>query len=323
MFSLVRRIWPFALVAAATLAAGPLHAEGYPSKPITLIVPFSAGSGTDQVARAMSQFLADDFKGAKVIVENKPGANGFIAAEAAAHAPADGYSLLMTTNTTQSANPFLFKKLPYDPVGDFAPVAEIARGSMVLVVPPTSPIKSMQDVISQSKAHAITFGAGNSSSRVAAELFKQMTGANLVYVPYKSNPQAVTDLVGGHIDIMFADTATALQLVKAGRLKALAFTGPKRSSALPDVPTVDELGVKGYELSYWVAVYAPKGTPANIIQSLNDAFVRSVKSDVVTGVFKNVLLDPSTSTPDGLAQFQKSETDKWGRVIKAAGIEPE
>jgi tripartite-type tricarboxylate transporter receptor subunit TctC len=310
-------------VIAVGLVAAAAHAQPYPAKPITLVVPFSAGSGTDQVARGMAQFIATEFHGATVVVDNKPGASGMIAAQAVARAPADGYTLLMTTNTTQSANQYLFKKLPYDPVKDFAPVAALARGSMVIVVPASSTIKALPDLVTQARAKSLNYGAGNSSSRVAAEMFNQITGAKLVYVPYKGNPQAITDLLGGQLDVMFADTATALPLVQAGKLVALAYTGHERSSAFPNVATVEELGFKGYELYYWVAVYAPQGTPAAIVRQLNEALVKGVRSEVVSGVFTRAVLDVFTSTPEGLAQFQRSESDKWGRVIKAAGIEPE
>jgi len=298
-------------------------AQSYPSKPIMLVVPFSPGSGTDQVARGMAQVITSALNGATVVVDNKPGASGMIAAQAVAKAPADGYTLFMTTNTTQSANPHLFKKLSYDPVGDFTPVAAIARGSMVLVLPGNSPIKSVGDFITAAKNKPLTFGAGNSSSRVAAEMFSQMTGTKTLYVPYKGNPQAVTDLVGGQLDFMFADTATALPLVQAGRLKAIAYAGDKRSAAVPSLPTLDEAGVKGYELYYWVAVYAPKGTPPELVKRLNDILVTGVHSSVMTTIYTQAVLDIFTTTPDGLAQFQRAETEKWGRVIKAAGIEAE
>jgi tripartite-type tricarboxylate transporter receptor subunit TctC len=310
----------FAIVANQPTAAS---AQSYPNKPITLVVPFSPGSGTDQVARGMAQVIASAFNGATVVVDNKPGASGMIAAQAVAKAPADGYTLFMTTNTTQSANPHLFKKLSYDPVADFTPIAAIARGSMVLVLPGSSPIKSVAEFIAAAKSKSLTFGAGNSSSRVAAEMFSQMTGVKTLYVPYKSNPQSVTDLVGGQLDFMFADTATALPLVQAGKLKALAYAGDKRSATLPNLPTLNEAGVKGYELYYWVAIYGPKGMAPDLVRRLNEVFVKGVQADVITAVYAHAVLDPYTTTPEGLAQFQRSETEKWGRVIKAAGIEAE
>ncbi len=312
-----------AVIAAGCVGVGLAHAQTFPSKPITLVVPFSPGSGTDQVARGLAQVIASSLGGATVIVDNKPGASGMIAAQTVAKASPDGYTLFLTTNTTQSANPHLFKKLPYDPVADFAPVAALARGSMVLALPPGSPIKTVADFIAAGKQKSLSFGAGNSSSRVAAEMLSQMTGIKALYVPYKSNPQAVTDLVGGQLDFMMADMATALPLVQSGRLKAVAYAGDKRSSSVPNLPTLDESGVKGYELFYWVAMYAPKGTPPDLVRRLNDIVVKGVRSDTMHSIFAQAVLDIYTTTPEGLAQFQRSETEKWGRVIKAAGIEAE
>ena len=309
-------------VALMLFSAAPAFAD-YPVKPITIVVPFAAGAGTDQVARGMAQAIQAAIPGASVIVENKPGAGGMIAAQMVARAAPDGHTLLMTTNTTQSANPHLFKKLPYDPVADFAPIAAIARGSMVLVVPPPSPYHSVADIIAAGRKRALSYGAGNSSSRVGAEMFSQMTGAKVLYVPYKSNPQAVTDLIGGQFDFMLADTATATPLVRAGKLKALAYAGAKRAPALPNVPTLIESGVKGFELYYWVAVYAPKGTTRDVVARLNEVIVGGIKSDAVSAVYESAMLETFTTTPDGLADFQRAETEKWGRVIKAAGIEPE
>lgn len=292
LFRFFRR---WSALGVALLAAAPLHAQqAYPSKPITLIVPFGAGSGTDLVARPLSQVLTTAYPGAKVIIQNEPGASGMIGAGDAAKSPPDGYTLFITTNTTQSANPHLFKKLPYDPVADFAPVAALARGSMVLVVPANSPINTVADYIAAAKKKSLSFGAGNSSSRVAGEMFSQLTGTKLLYVPYKSNNTAVTDLIGGQIDSMFADTATALPQVKSGKLKAIAFAGDQRSTALPNLPTIAEEGVKGYSLYYWVAVYAPKGTPAAIVDSLNKVLVESVTTKPMIAEFKLALLDPFT-----------------------------
>ena len=317
-----RRLFCLVMLSMTGLS-GPLHAQTFPAKPITLVVPFAAGSGTDQVARAMAQALTSEFKGISVVIDNKPGANGIIAAQSVARAPADGYTLFVTTNTSQSANPHLYKKLPYDPVADFTPITALAKGAMVLVVPTTSTVRTVPDFIAAAKKKSLNFGAGNSSSRVAAEMFKQMTGTDLVFVPYKSNPQAVTDLVGGQLDFMFADTATAQALIQGGKLTPIAFTGSQRTPSLPAVPTVEEAGVKGYEASYWVAVYAPRGAPTDVVKRLNEAFAKGARSESVGVVFNRAALDVFTTSPDELAAFQKTETERWGRVIKGAGIEPE
>ncbi len=318
---IVRAFALFAVVAgmAATAAWG----QSYPARPINLVVPFGSGSGTDQAARALAQAIPAELNGATVIVINKPGADGIIAAEYVAHATPDGYTVFMTTNTTQAANPSLHKKLPYDPVADFAPITALGKGSMVLVVNTASAITSMQEFMATAKSKSLTFGAGNSSSRVAAEMFKQMTGSDLTFVAYKSNPAALTDLLGGQIDLMFADTATAQAQIQGGKLRALAYTGAKRTSAFASLPTIDEAGVKGYESSYWIAVYAPRGTPPDIVRQLNAAFIKGVHTDAVKLQFARAVLDIYTTSPAELAEFQQAEIEKWGRVIKGAGIQPE
>ncbi len=310
-------------MAAVLVTSTPVLAENYPSKPITLVVPFAAGSGTDQVARAMAASMQTAWPGTPVVVENRPGANGFIAALAVAKASPDGYTLFVTTNTTQSANPHLFKKLPYDPVADFAPIAALARGSTVLVVPPSSPYKTVAELIQAGKKHELSYGAANSSGRVSAEMLGQMTGAKVLYVPYKSSPQALTDLMGGQLDFMFADAPTATPMVRAGKLRAIGYAGATRSEALTNVPTIMESGIKGYELYYWVAVYAPKSTARDVIQRLNEVLVAGAKTPAIGSVFNNAGLAPYTTTAQGLANLQLRETEKWGKVIRAAGIQPE
>lgn len=312
------------MAACAVAVAGCAYAQNYPAKPVTIIVPFAVGSAADQVARAVAQvFTAGLPNNASVVIDNKPGASGMIAAQAAARAPADGYTLFYTTNTTQSANQHLFKKLSYDPVADFAPISAIATGAMILAVPVSSPVKTVADFIALAHKRDVNFGAGNSSSRVAGEMFKQMTGTNMMFVPYKSNPQAITDLVGGQLDAMFADTASAMALIKAEKLRPIAFTGLRRTPSFPSLPTIDESGVKGYSLTYWGAMYAPRGTPKEIVNLLNSLIVSGVKTEPFKAVLANAALDVYTSTPDELAQFQAAEAQRWGRVIKSAGIEPE
>jgi len=316
-------------LAAASLLTGLLavpaaHAQAYPSKPITLVVPFAPGSGTDQQARAMAQAITAEYK-VPVIVDNRAGASGFLAAQYVAKAVPDGYTVLITTNTTHAANEHLFKKLPYDPVKDFTPVALLSKGHMLLLVNPSSPYKTVGDLLAAARQQPgkLNFGSGSSSSRVASEMLKQMAGIDVVSVPYKSNPMAITDLIGGQVNFMFADAPTALPQVKGGKLRALAASGTRRLASAPDVPTVEEAGVKGYDMSYWTAVYLPAGAPAAITNQLNAMMARIASAPSVLAFQANTSGEVATSTPEGLAKFQAAESQKWGRIIRAAGIEPE
>lgn len=296
----------------------------YPEKPITFLVPFAAASATDQLARALGQSLTEQTRQA-VVVDNKAGASGMLAAQFAARAPADGYTVLITTNTTQAANPHLYKKLSYDPVKDFAPVTGLGKGGQVMVVRADGPYKSVTDVIAKAKQQpgTVSFGSGSASSRVAGELFQQLSQTRLLHVPYKSNPPALTDLMGGQVDFMITDTATGLPQIKAGKVRALGFSTLRRSPLLPDVPTLHEAGVKGYDMGYWFAAYVPSGTPAPVVQRLRELLVQALKSAPAKAFFDGAGVDAWSSTPDELRAFQASETRKWGQVIKGAGIEPE
>ena len=311
-----------ATVACCAAMSQPALADSYPSKPITIVVGSSAGSTTDGLARAIGQEIAAETK-VPVIVDNRAGASGGIAAQAAARAPADGYTLFITTNTTQAANPHLFRKLPYDPVKDFAPVGALVKGYLLLVTNPTVKAQNVAELVATAKKQPLTFGAGSSSARVASEMFQQMTHARLTYVPYKANPQAVIDLVGGQIDMMIVDLTTSLPQVKAGKLKALGVSSPKRSPLAPELPTIAEAGLPGYEISYWNAVYAPAGTPAPVVQRVNELMQRALASQNVRRFIEQNGMEPFTSTPVELANFQAAEYKRWGSVIKAAGIEPE
>jgi tripartite-type tricarboxylate transporter receptor subunit TctC len=313
-----------AIAALALALPGLAAAQAYPAKPVTFIVPFAAGSATDQLARALGQSFTEQSK-QPVVVENKAGASGMPAAQQAARAAADGYTVLITTNTTHAANEHLYKKLPYDPVKDFAPVTGLGKGGQVLVVKTESPHKSVADLVAFAKKNPgkLSFGSGSSSSRVAGEMLKQLAGVDILHIPYKSNPLAITDLLGGQIDLMITDTSTGVPQVKAGKLRALGFSTQARSPQLPDVPTIDEAGVKGYDMGYWFAAYVPAGTPAPVVAKLNELLVAAVKSAPAKGFFETGGVAPWSSTPDELAKFQTAETAKWGKVIKAAGIEPE
>jgi len=319
-FTVTRRRAITAVLTAVSCGA----AFAYPDKPITFIVPFAAGSATDQLARALGQSITDQTKQA-VVVDNKAGASGMLAAQAAARAHADGYTVLITTNTTQAANEHLYKKLPYDPVTDFAPVTGLGKGGQVLVVGASSPYTSVKDLIDYARKNPgkVTFGSGSSSSRVAGELFQQMTGVELLHVPYKSNPLAVTDLLGGQITMMITDTSTGVPQIKAGKLKALGVSTSKRLSMLPDIPTIDEAGVKGYDMGYWFGAYVPAHTPAPVVERLNQLLQAGLKSPATKAFFDTSGGEPFPTTPAQLAKFQHDEAAKWGRVVKKAGIEPE
>ncbi len=319
------RITPLRLL-AALCAALPLAAaaQDFPSKPITFIVPFAAGSATDQLGRAIGQGVAEQ-TGQSVVIENKPGASAMIGAQAAARAPADGYTVLITTNTTQAANEHLYKSLPYDPVKDFAPLTLLGKGGQFMVVNPSSPAKSVTEFLALAKKSPgkLSFGSGSSSSRIAGELLQQMTGITLLHVPYKSNPLAITDLLGGQIDMMVTDSATGLPQVEAGKLRALGFTGSERSPLAPKLPTIAEAGVPGYEMGYWFGAYVPAGTPDAIVTKLNDLLIKATQAKAAQHFYNSTGTTPATSTPQELAAFQRSESQKWGDIIKKAGIKAE
>lgn len=313
------------LAAAATCAwIAPAAAQTFPVKPITFVVPFAAGSATDQLARALGQSVAEQGK-QPVVVDNKGGASGMIAAQQVAKAAPDGYTVLITTNTTHAANEHLYKKLPYDPVKDFVPVTGLGKGGQVLVVRADAPYKNVADLLARARKEPgkLSFGSGSSSSRVAGEMFKQLSHTDILHVPYKSNPNAITDLLGGQIDMMITDTSTGVPQVKGGKLKALGVSTTQRNPLLPEVPTIDEAGVKGYDMGYWFAAYAPAGTPPAVVARLRELLAAATQSTGAKSFYEGSGSVAWTTSPDELAKFQAGETQKWGKVIKAAGIEAE
>lgn len=312
----------FSAVFAATGIAA--YAQTYPAKPITFHVPFAAGSATDHLARALGQGVTAETK-QNIVVDNRPGANGIIAAQLVAKAAPDGYAVIIATNTTHAANEHLYKKLPYDPVHDFAPVTTLARGGQVMLVHPQVPAKTVKEFIALAKKQPgkLTFGGGSSSSRVASELFQQMAGIKLIHVPYKSNPMAVSDLAGGHIDMMITDVVTGLPQARSGKLRALAVSSKTRLAVAPELPTIDEAGVKGYELTFWFAAYLPAKTPPATVERLRELLTNATRSAPAQTFFKNTGIEPFTMSSVELARFQLAESAKWAKVIKAAGIQPE
>ncbi|MET3494626.1 Bug family tripartite tricarboxylate transporter substrate binding protein [Variovorax boronicumulans] len=314
-------------VLTAALALMPMlsQAQAFPDKPITFVVPFAAGTATDQIARALGNSITAETR-QSVIIDNKAGASGFIASQNVAKAPADGYTVLITTNTTHAANEHLFKKLPYDPVKDFAPLTALGKGGQIMVVNLSFPARSVAEFIALAKKEPgkYSFGSGSSSSRMAGELLQQMADIKLLHVPYKSNTLAVTDLLGGQIDMMITDTATGLPQVKGGKLRALGMSSASRSPLAPDVPTIAEAGVKGYEMGYWFAAYAPARTPPAVVKRLNELLVKAAKSESAkTAFYEPTGTEVFTTSPEEMAKFQAGESQKWGRIVKAAGIEAE
>ena len=308
-----------ALSCAATLA----HAD-YPDKQLTFVVPFAAGSATDQLARSLGQEVTRVTK-QTVIVDNKPGASGFIGAEAVKKAAPDGYTVFITTNTTHAANQHLYKKIPYDPVADYLPVTGLGKGGQIMIVAPSVQAKSVGEFIALAKSQPgkISFGSGSSSSRVAGELFQQMAGVDLLHVPYKSNPLAINDLLGGQIQMMITDMATGLPQVKGGKVRALGVSMQKRSPLAPELPTISEAGVPGYDMGFWFAAYVPANTPAAVVARLNAILIEATKGPAMQQYYQSTGTDPFTTSSAELAKFQAAESAKWKAVIGKAGIEAE
>ena len=297
-------------------------AGNYPSKPVRLILPFPPGGGTDTLARIVGQKLGEDL-GQTIVMDNRPGAGANIGADIAAHSPPDGYTLLVG-NIAHTINVTLYRKLSYNFVQDFAPITRLAATPNILVVHPSVPAKSVQELIALAKSRPgqlnyASSGSG-SSSHLAGELFKNMTGVDLVQIPYKGGGPAVTSLIAGEAEVGFTTAPSVLQHVKAGRLRALAVTSAKRSAAAPDLPTIAESGVPGYDANTWYGVLAPRGTPAAIIARLHDALVKIMQAPDILSRIAVHGYEPETDTPKEFAVYIKSEIAKWGKVVKAAGI---
>jgi tripartite-type tricarboxylate transporter receptor subunit TctC len=311
-------------LAACALLHGPALAA-YPDRLIRIVVPFAPGGGTDVVARTLAQEMAKDL-GVSVIIENKPGAGTIIGTQSVATSAPDGYTLLMGT-FANAVNPSLQAKLPYDAHNDFAAVALVARSFNIVVVNPASPIKSIADLIAAAKAEPDklsygTYGTGT-SAHLAGELFKHMARVNLTTVPYKGAAPAITDLIGGQIQVMFTTVASAASLVEAGQLRAIAVTSAERSPAFPQLPTVSEAGVPGYAAEAWYGLYAPAKTPPEIIDRLNKSAAKAVQSEAFKKLGVNEGLVMVAQRPEALDRYFQVEEERWRKVIGDAGIKPE
>lgn len=304
------------------LSAAGLAQDAFPARAVTIVVPFGAGSGTDVGTRLLSQKLAEGL-GQAVIVDNKPGANGSIAAEFVARARPDGYTLLMGTNSTHGANPALFRSIRYDPVRDFEPVNRVAIFTSIVVTHPQLPAKTMRELITLGKTRELSLATGNASGVVQSETLAREVGWKLLRVPFKSNPPAMTEVVAGRVDMMFTDIASASGQLKAGTLRPLAVTSLQRSTLMPDLPTIAESGVPGYDLSGWISLFAPAGTPAPVVERLNAEIAKALLHPDVRSRLLDLGADPS---PMPVAQFKtwsQGEVSKWTRLVKEAGIQPE
>ena len=318
---LARLFFAFVLILAAQngLAA-------YPERPIRLVVPVAPGGAVDVVGRITALKLSA-LLGQNVVVDNRAGANYIIGTEVVSKAASDGYTLL-TTAGGHTINPVVYKKLPYDTFRDFTPISHIANSSgLVIVVHPSVPINTLQQLIDFAKANPgkmiyVSAGWGN-STHIAGEQFQAMTGVTLTHVPYRSAGPAISDLIGGQVPMMFGPSPVVVPLVQAGRLRPLAFTGLKRSPQLPNVPTVDESGVKGYESTGWYGLYGPRGMPRSIVDRLNAAVKQMVNSPDVRERFTQLNLEPVGSTPEEFAKFLKEDYERYVAVAKAANIQPQ
>jgi tripartite-type tricarboxylate transporter receptor subunit TctC len=321
-----------ALLAAATLtalsagfSAGTAHAQGYPNKPIKMIVPFGAGGPADIYARAVAQRLSEPL-GQQVIVEDRPGAGSVVGTDAAAKSPPDGYTLLMISNT-HTINETLNPKMPYNLLRDFAPITQVNVMPNVLVVSPTAKVNSVKELIALVKANPGKLNYASSGSgtpyHLAAELFKAMTDTQIVHIPHKASGEARASVLGGQVEMMFDSLPTTVQQIKAGKLKGLAITSSRRSELLPDMPTVSEAGVPGYEADLWLGLMAPIGTPAAIINRLHDETVKILQRPDVRASFIQQGTEPIGNTPAQFGAFLKAYVEKWGKVVKFSGAKVE
>jgi tripartite-type tricarboxylate transporter receptor subunit TctC len=309
---------------AAVCPLAAMAAETYPSRPVTIIVPFGPGSGTDIVSRIIGERLGPALKGS-IVVDDRPGANGSLAAAYVAKAPPDGYTLLMSTNSPHSANPFLLKNIAYDPVKDFSPVTRVGSFTSMLVVNPAVPARSIQELIAYAKANPgkLTYGSGNTSGILAGETLKRWAGIDILQVPYKSVPPALNDVIAGRVSMTFTDLTPGLPHVNARTLRALGITRLRRSALLPDLPTFDESGLKDFEVESWAGLFAPAGTPAEIVRRLNAETRRIIENPQVKAQIAQIGFELFGSTSEELGAFVRAQLVSTSRMVKDAGIEPE
>ena len=300
--------------------------DAYPSKPITLICPYAAGGNADQRSRQIGRFMASAL-GQPVLVDNKPGAGGNIGTEAVARAKPDGYIIGMGNFAPLAVNPTMFLRLNFDPAKDLVPICLIEKGPLVLMVPPTSPFRSVKDIIAAAKAAPgkLSFASGGlgGSHHLSGEMFKSLAGLSITHIPYKGGAPATTDLMSGQVDMMFEQMYTAAPSIRAGKLRALAITSKTRSPVFPDVPTMAEAGVPGFEVQNWQGLIAPAGTPAAVIRVLNEAVNNALKDPAIKEQMLGQGNELGGGPPDVFAALIKSEAERWGKLVKANNVKPE
>lgn len=311
------------LIAAVALAAPSAHAQAnYPTRNITLVLPFAAGSGTDTTTRIISKELGTAL-GAGMVIDNKSGANGSIAASFVARSPADGYTLFVTTNTSHSANPFLLKTMSYDPIKDFTPIARTGDLPFVLVINPEIPANNVAELVALAKKDPgkYTYASGSSSAIVSGATFAKLAGIELLHVPFRSSPPALSEVIAGRVSMMFVDTLTALPHVNAKALKALAVTTKKRSALQPDLPSMDEAGVKGFDITSWQGYLGPAGMPKDVVLKLNTEIRKIIDRPEIKKDLADRGMEAFSGPPEEFEQFLKDQLVVWEKLIKDAGIE--
>ncbi len=313
----------FAAVSVSLLCASPAQAQAYPSKPITIISAFAPGGTIDFLGRLLMQKVTDN-TGWRFILESKAGANGHIGTDYAAKAPPDGYTLLLGASSTHAINPALFKDLKYDVVRDFAPLTPIASTANLMAVHPSTPATSVAELIAYAKANPgkLAFGSGGAGTSIhlSGEMFKSAAGIDLLHVPYKGSGPAVAAALGGQVQILFENVSAAIQHVQAGRLRALAITSKERHPLLPNVPTLNESGLPGFEIEGWFAMFAPSATPRPILARLNDEFVKALRAPDVEEQLRSRTMTPRPMSQEQFAAFWKSEREKFAAVVTRANI---
>ena len=311
-----------AVLAVLAGAIAPVAAQNYPTKPVRVIVAFPAGGGSDVMGRIVAQKLGEKF-GQQVVVDNRGGAGGSIGTEAAVKAPADGYTLQLASTSEVSINRSLYRKLSYDPLRDLAPVGMVSVTPMVLVVHPSMPVANVKQFVALMKArpNEVLYGSAGtgSTTHLAAELFKVATGAAFVHVPYKGAAPAITDLVGGHVQIMFSTLPAVMPMISGKRVKALAVSSGKRAETLPDVPTMAEAGVSGYQVDYWYGLFVPKNTPEAIVTTLNRNLVEGVQSADMSAAIRKQGAVPTVMPLPEMRTFLQTDADQWAQAVKISG----